>query len=155
MTSYVSLVFYQISRSTGQNQIFDSPALKPSRNRSQSTKHIDSALRIGRDMGNSSLATVALGSHFFSDSLQTFKHRPKHYLFEQPFSRQLCYRPAAAIRPLIMSTYAALPAAYYYYYYYYYYYNLFRKRSCITVNRDNNTTHRSIMRLEYSHCNEK
>ena len=41
-------------------------------------------------------------------------------------------------------------------------YPLFRKRSCITVDRDNSTTpdinvglmQRSIMRLEYNHCSE-
>ena len=40
-------------------------------------------------------------------------------------------------------------------------YHLFRKGSCITVDRNNKTTpaifvmHRSIMRLDYNHCNEK
>ena len=40
-------------------------------------------------------------------------------------------------------------------------YHFFRKRSCITLDRDNNMTpaiyviYRSRMRLEYNHCNEK
>ena len=39
--------------------------------------------------------------------------------------------------------------------------NLFRKRSCITIGRDNNRTpaiyvmHESLIKLEYNHCNER